>query len=75
MAPGLRERQPLKMSDNLQENPCRHLGRQKEPYSLAQLTVPTLRRLPRGKGEITLSNKLLQLLPGAWNLISSASDL
>lgn len=75
MAPGLRERQPLRMSDKLQESPCRHLGQQKEPYSLAQLTVPTLERLPKGKGEITLSNKLLQLLPGAWNLISSASDL
>ena len=48
---------------------------QKDPYTFAQLTVPTLGRLPKGKGDITLPNKLLQLLPGAWSLISSASDL
>lgn len=63
------ERGSLRMSDKPRRA---HAGtrQQKEPYSWAQLTVPTLERLPKGKGEITLSNKLLQLLPGAWNLIS-----
>ena len=29
---------------------------QQEPYSLALLTVPALGRLPKGKGDITLSS-------------------